>query len=143
VGNDVIGKKFEGHAHVLVSVEGCFEVHVFDIGTTKFGAWGANHTVPHNFCRYHVGCLGGELIWIINKVPTDSDSDLVRVILLGVVVDNNLCVSYSSIFGNAPDFVMGKIENCVGTNSDICLGQGNIALLTWQGPTSLLNWGCP
>jgi hypothetical protein len=45
VGNNVIGTKFEGHVHVLVSVKGCFELHVFDIGTTEFGAWGANHTV--------------------------------------------------------------------------------------------------
>jgi hypothetical protein len=124
VGDDAIGKKFEGHAHVLVSVDGCFEIHVFDISTTKFGAWGANHTVPYKFCRYHVGCLGGELVWIINEVPANSDSDLIRVILLGAVVDNDLCVSDNSISGNAPDFVMGKIENCVGTNSDIFFALG-------------------
>ncbi len=105
-------------------VEGCFEIHVFDIGTTKFGAWGDNHTVPYIFCRYHVGCLGGELIWIINEVPADSDSDLIWVILLGAVVDNNSCVRDSLIFGNAPDFVMGKIENCVGTNSDTFFALG-------------------
>ncbi len=124
VGNDVIGKKLEGHAHVLVLVEECFEIHVFDISNTKFGAWGANHTGPHNFCRYHVGSLGGELIWIINEVPTNSDSDSIWVILLGAVVDNNLCISDSSIFRNVPDFVMGKIENCVGTNSDTFFALG-------------------
>jgi hypothetical protein len=115
---------FEGHAHVLVSVKGCFEIHVFDIGNPKFGAWGANHTVPHNFCRYHVGCLGGELVLIINEVPADSDSDSIWVIVMGAVVDNDSCVSDSSIFGNAPDFVMGKIENCVGTNSDTFFALG-------------------
>ncbi len=111
--------------HVLILVEGCFKIHVFDISTTKFGTWGANHTVPHNFCRYHVGCLGGELVWIINEVPANIDSDSIWVILLGAVVDNNLSISGSLIFGNAPDFGMGKIENCVGTNSDtfFALGQ--------------------
>ncbi len=124
MGNDVIGKKFEGHVHVLVLVEGCLEIHVFDIGTTKFGAWGANHTVPHNFCRYHVRCLGGELVWIINEVPANSDSDLIWVIILGAVGDKNLCISDSLIFGNAPDFAMGKIENWVGTNSDTFFALG-------------------
>ncbi len=124
MGNDVTGKKLEGHAHVLVLVEGCFKIHVFDIGTTKFGTSGAKHTVPHTFCRYHVGCLGGELIWIINEVPANSDSDSIWVILLGAVVDSNLCVSYSLFFGNAPDFIMGKIENCFGTNSDTFFALG-------------------
>ncbi len=58
---------------------------------------------------------------VINEVPADSDSDSIRVVLLGAVVNNNLFVSDSLSFRNVPDFVMGKIEICVGTNSDISL----------------------
>jgi hypothetical protein len=70
--------------------------------------------------------LGGELVWIINEVPADNDSDSIWVILLGAVVDNNSCISDSSIFGNAPDFVMGKIESCVGTNSETFFALGEV-----------------
>jgi hypothetical protein len=42
---------------------------MFDVCATKFGSWGTDDTVPHNFCRDHVGCTCADFIWIINEVP--------------------------------------------------------------------------
>ncbi len=43
--NYVIWDELEGHSHVLVLIERCFEINVFDVGTTKFGSWGTDDTV--------------------------------------------------------------------------------------------------
>jgi hypothetical protein len=92
VGDDVIWKELEGHLHVLVSIKWGFEIHVFDVRTTKFGSWGTDDTVPHNFCRDHVGRMCGEFIWTIDEVAVNGDSRLIWVDLLGVVVDDNSCI---------------------------------------------------
>ncbi len=84
--------------HVLLLIDRCFEMHVFDVGATKFGSWGTDDTVPNYFCRDHVGCTCGEFVRIMNEVATNSDPNLIWVVVLGVVVDDNLCIRDSSIF---------------------------------------------
>ncbi len=92
--------------HVLVLIERGFEIHVFDVRTTKFGSWSTDDTVPHFFCRDHVGGTCSEFVWIINEVAANSDVHLILVILLGAVVDDDSCVCDGRIFWDAPDFSM-------------------------------------
>ncbi len=66
--DDVIWKELEGHLHVLVPIKWGFKIHVFDVCAPEFGSRSTDDTFPHNFHRYHVGCLCSELIRIINKV---------------------------------------------------------------------------
>jgi hypothetical protein len=124
--NDVIWEKLDGHLHVLISIEKCFEIHVFGIGATKFGSWGTDDTVPHYLCRDHVGCLCGEFIQIIDKVAANSDPNLIWVVFLGAVVDDNSCIHDSLIFWGASDFSMGEVENCVGANHDTFFSLGKV-----------------
>ncbi len=114
----VIWKELEGHSHVLILIKRGFEIHVFDVGVTKFGSWGTDDTVPHYFCRDHVGCTCGKFVWIINEVAANSDPNSIWVIFWGAVVDDNSCIRDCLIFWDAPDFSMGEIENCIGANSD-------------------------
>ncbi len=102
----VIWKELEGHLHVLVSFKWGFEIHVFDARTIKFGSWGTDDAVPHDFCRDHVGCTCSEFIWIINEVAANGDSHSIWVILLGAVVDAKSCICDGTIFQDAPDFGM-------------------------------------
>jgi hypothetical protein len=81
--NYVIRKKLEGHSHVLVLIEGSFEIHVVDVCATKLGSWGTDDTVPHIFCRDHVGCTCGEFAWIIGETAANSDSNSIWVVFLG------------------------------------------------------------
>jgi hypothetical protein len=117
--------------HVIVSIERGFEIHFFDIGTTKFGSWGTDDTVPHYFCRDYVGCMCGEFVQIINGVAPNSDPNLIWFVVLRVLVDDNSCRRDSLIFPDAPDFSMGEIENHVGTNSDTFFSLGK-AMLGWE-----------
>ncbi len=107
-----------GHLHVLISIEWSFKIHVFDVRITKFGSWGTDDTVPHNFCRDHVGCTCGEFVWIIDEVAANGDSNLIQIILMGAVVDDNSCIRESTIFWDASDISMGEIENCISANCD-------------------------
>jgi hypothetical protein len=106
--DDVIGKELEGHSHVLVSIEWGFEIHVLDVRATKFGSRGTDDTVPHNFCRDHVGCTCSEFVRIIDEVAANGDVHTIWVILLGAVVDDNSCTYDGRIFQDAPD-----ISSCV------------------------------
>ncbi len=122
-----MGRELEGHLHVLVSIEWSFEIHVFDVFATKFGSWGTDDTVPHNFCRDHVGCTCSELVRIIDEVAANGDVHLIRVILLGAVVDDDSCVCDCTIFWDAPpDFIMCQIENCTGANRDTFFPLGKV-----------------
>ncbi len=105
--NDVVWKKLEVYLHVLVLIKRCFKIHVFGIGTTKIGSWGTGDTLPHYFCRDHVGCTCGEFVQIIDKVATNSDPNLIWVVYLGAVVDNNSCIHDSLIFWDAYDLSIG------------------------------------
>ncbi len=81
--NDIIRKELEGHLHVLVSIKWGFKIYVLDVCTTKFGSWGTNANVPHNFCRDHDSHTCGELIRVINVLAANGDSHLIWVVLLG------------------------------------------------------------
>ncbi len=58
-----------------------------------------------------------ELAWVINKISTNNDAHAVGIILLGPMVYDNACVGDSAVFGDAPDFVMGKKKDIVSANS--------------------------
>ena len=111
--NDVVWEKLEGHSHVLISIERRFEIHVFDIGATKFGSRCADYTVPHYFGRDHICCTCCQFVRIINKVAADCDSHSIRVVFLGAVVNNDSCVRDRSIFWDASNFIVREIENRV------------------------------
>jgi hypothetical protein len=57
-----------------------FQDTCIDIGATKFGSWCTDDTVSHYFCRDHVSGMRDELVWIIDKVAADSDSNSIWVI---------------------------------------------------------------
>jgi len=54
------------HFHVFVPIKRCLEIQMFDIGSTKLGTRHAGNTVPHHFCRDHVGRVRNELAWVID-----------------------------------------------------------------------------
>jgi hypothetical protein len=87
--NDVIWKELEGHLHVLVLIKWGFKIHIIDIRTNKSGCQISDDTVPHNFCRVHVGCTCSEFVQIIDEVATIGDTQLIWVVLLGAVVDDD------------------------------------------------------
>jgi hypothetical protein len=66
----------------------------------------------------------GEFVWIIDKVATNSDLNLIWVIFLGVVVNDNLCLCDSSIIWDASDFSIGEVENHFGANRDTFFSLG-------------------
>ncbi len=104
--NDVIWKELEGHLHVLVLIEWGFKIHVFDVRAIKIRSQGTDYTVPHNFCRDHVGRTCSEFVWLLNEVAANSDLHLIWVVLLGAVVDDNSCVRDGTIFWDVHDFSM-------------------------------------
>ncbi len=116
--NDVIWKELEGHLYVLILIKWDLEIHVLDVHATKFGSQVTDDTVPHNFCRDHVGCTCSEFIRIINEVAANDDGHLIWVVLLGAVMNDNSCICDSTIFCCAPDFIMCEIKNCIGANHD-------------------------
>ncbi len=87
--NDIRWEKGQWHFHILVPVEGCFEVHVLDVGASKAGTLGADGTVSEEVQRDHVSGAGGEFKKVVDKVTSNSDADTVRVLLLWAMVDYN------------------------------------------------------
>ncbi len=47
--DDIIGYQLQWHFHVLVLIERCFEIHIFDVCTAKFDVGHTNNAVPHDF----------------------------------------------------------------------------------------------
>ncbi len=99
-------------------LEGCFEVHVLDVGAGKAGTFGADGTVPKEFQRDHVSGVGGESERGVDKVTSNSDADLVRDLLLWAMVDYNLSIGYRSIAGDMLNFIVGEEEDGVGSFGD-------------------------
>ena len=100
---------------------GGFEVHVFDVGTTKFGTWCAHNAVPHDFGRYHVGRAHGELVGVIDDVAANDDSHAVWVVFLWTMVNANMGVGDCAILWDAPDFVVREKKDSVSTNGNALL----------------------
>ncbi len=94
------------HFHVFVSVEGSSKVHVFDVGTTKFGTRCADDTIPHYLGRYHVGCVCGELVGVVDEVATNGNAHTVRIVFLWAMIDDNACVGDKAIRWDVSDFVV-------------------------------------
>ncbi len=113
--HNIIWKKVKGHSHVLIPIEWGFEVHVLNVGSCESGT---DDTVPHDLRRYHVGGACGKFERVLDKVPTNCDADRIRVFLLWTMVNDNASISYCPIFGNAENFCVVKIENCVSTFGD-------------------------
>ncbi len=90
--NNVIWEELEGHLHILVLIKRGFEINVLNVRTTEFGSRSTDDTVPHNFCRDHVGCICSEFVKIIDEVADNGDSHTIWVVLLGAVVDDNSCI---------------------------------------------------
>ncbi len=99
--------------HVLISIERRFEIHVFDVGATKFGSRCADYTVTHYFCRDHIGCSCCQFVWIINQVAANRDPYSIRVVFLGAVIDDDSCVCDRSILRDASDIIVREVENRV------------------------------
>ncbi len=124
--NDVIWKELEGHLHVLILIEWGFEIHVFDVCATEFSSRSTDDTVPHNFCRDHVGSMCSEFVRIINEVVANSGAHSIWVVLLGAVVGDDSCICDGTIYRDAPDFIMCLIENCIGANRDTFFPLGKV-----------------
>jgi hypothetical protein len=104
--------------YILKPVEGCFEVHVLDVGAGKAGTLGADGTVPKEFQRDHVSGAGGEFERVVDKVTSNSDAVMVRVLLLWAMVDYNLSIRYHSVAGDMSNFIVGEEEDGVGSFGD-------------------------
>ncbi len=115
--DDILWEKGQRHFHILKPVEGCFEVHVLDVGTGKAGTLGADGTVPKEFQRDHVSDAGGEFERVVDKV-TSSDTDTVRVLLLWAMVNYNSSIRYRSVAGDMSNFIVGEEKDGVGSFGD-------------------------
>jgi hypothetical protein len=51
-------------------------------------------------------------------VSTNCDPYLIWVVFLGVVIDDNSCISDRSIFRDVSDFIVREVEDRVGANHD-------------------------
>jgi hypothetical protein len=80
------GKRDRG-IFILKPVEGCFEVHVLDVGTGEAGTFGADGAVPKEFRRNHVSGTGGDFERVVDKVTSNSDADMIRVLFLWAMVN--------------------------------------------------------
>ncbi len=47
--NDIVRNQSQWHFHVLILIERCFEIHIFNVGTSAFGIVHADNAVPHVF----------------------------------------------------------------------------------------------
>ena len=122
--NDVVGDQAHGHFHVLVTVERRFEVHVFDVGATKFGTGRAHDAIPHDFGGDHVGRPRGEFVGIIDEVAANGDADAVRVVFLRAMVDDNTGVGHRTVLRDAPDFVVREKKDSVSANCNTLFALG-------------------
>jgi hypothetical protein len=104
--DDILWEKGQWHFHILKPVEGCFEVHVLDVGTSETGTLGADGTVPKEFQRDHVSGAGGEFERVVDKNTSNSDADTVRVLLLWAMVNYNSSIRYHSVAGDMSNFIV-------------------------------------
>ncbi len=116
--DDILWKKGQGHFHILRPFEGCFEVHVLDVGAGKAGTFGADGTVPKEFQRDHVSGTGGEFERVVDKVTSNSDADTIRVLLVWVMVNYNFSICNHSVVGDLSNFIVGEEEDGVGSFGD-------------------------
>ena len=116
--NDILWEKRQWHFHILKPVKGCFEVHVLDVGAGEVGTFGAYGTVPKEFQRDHVSGTGGKFEGVVDKVASNSDVDTIRVLLLWVMVNYILSISYHSVAGNRSNLIVGEEEDGVGSFGD-------------------------
>jgi hypothetical protein len=118
VADDILWEKGQWHFHILKSVKGCFKIHVLDVGASKAGTFGADGTVPKELRRDHVSGAGGEFERVIDNVTSNSDADMIRVLLLWAMVDYNSSIRYRSVVGDMSNFIVGEEEDGVGSFSD-------------------------
>ena len=111
--SDPCGKKVDWDFHVLESVQRCREVEVFNVETHVLGVFRAEHAIPMQLCRCHVGGPCGELSWVINLVATGGDSDAMRVVFLQTIGDDDLCVRWRLIFWYVRYVLWFHDKNCI------------------------------
>ncbi len=124
--DDILWEKGQWHFHILEPVDGCFEVHVLDVGTGKASILGADGTVPKEFQRDHVSGAGGEFERVVDKVTSNSDAGTVRFLLLWTLIDYNLSIHYHSVTGDMPNFIVGEEEDGVGSFGDTRFELGKV-----------------
>ncbi len=122
--NDILWKKGQWHFHILKPVEGCFKVHVLDVGTREADTFGADGTVPKEFRRDHVSGMGGEFKRVVDKV--NSDADMIRVLFVWAMVNYNSCIRNRSVVGNISNFIVGEEEDGVGSFGDTRFALGKV-----------------
>jgi hypothetical protein len=116
--DDILWENGQWHFHKLEPVEWCFKVHVLDVSAGKAVTLGADDTVPKEFQRDHVSGAGGEFKRVVDKVTSNSDADMVRVLLLWAIVNYNLSIRYRSVAGDMSNFIVGEEEDGVGSVGD-------------------------
>ncbi len=47
--NDIVGNLPQWHFHTPTLIKRCLEIHILDVGATKFGVGHADNAVPHDF----------------------------------------------------------------------------------------------
>ena len=66
LGDNLRGKRADGHFHVLVPVKCCRQVEISGVKAHVARLWGAEDTIPMKFSGCHVGCACGEFPRAIN-----------------------------------------------------------------------------
>ena len=98
--------------HVFVSGHGCTQVEILEINRQELGIWRGHNTVDQDFGGSKVGCLGADVEWVFNLVPTDGPANAVRIDLFGPHGGNDAQVLCLAAAGNGRD--SRDEENCVG-----------------------------
>ena len=97
--DDFLGGGGDVDAHVFGVWQVVVEVVVFDVHGHEEGIVGADDTVEENFGSDHASSFGADIIWVIDKVASDSVSDAVWIFFLWAVGDDNSHVGGFEVFG--------------------------------------------
>ncbi len=122
--DDILWEKRERHFHILVPVQRHFEIHVFDVGSCKTGAFGANRAVSKEFGGDHVGGMRCEFKRVINQVAANCGADIIRVRFLGAMVNDDASIGDRAVDWDVSDFSVGKEENSVSGLRDTYFALG-------------------
>jgi hypothetical protein len=88
--DDPAQEQAQGHFHMFKIFKGSGEIIFFYIKAHVLCIWCAHDTVPMQLCRVNVGGADTEFAVVRNQITHHGNLDPIRIILLGMVVDNRI-----------------------------------------------------
>jgi hypothetical protein len=108
-----MGKKIDGHFHVLIAVKSFCKVEVANVEAHITRLRSAEDTVPMQFGGCHVGSAHGNFPRIVYQISPRCDSDSIWISFLRTIRHDNFGIGGGLIFWDIRYVLWFYDKNCI------------------------------